>query len=138
MIRKYRLEDLDDIMELEEGAFPKTAYGRNIFMEWSQQMPDTFLVYTDGSNEKAVGYILFWPNGHIASIAVQEDMRKNGIGTELVEKALCFSDGVARIEVRAGNLGALEFYKKIGFVQTDVVTGYYPEEKAIIMVRMDR
>ena len=138
MIRKYRPQDLDPILEIEAEAFPKTAYNREIFITWAQGLEEFFLVHFDEPSGKVVGYIMFWPDGHIASVAVAPDFRRKGIGIRLVERALGMCGDVARIEVRVSNRGALEFYKKLGFAQVGQVPDYYPQEDAVIMVRIDR
>jgi ribosomal-protein-alanine N-acetyltransferase len=138
VIRKYRPEDLPSIMEIEAEAFPKTAYDETIFITWSQGLPETFLIHMDEPSRRIVGYIMFWPDGHIASVAVAPDFRRKGIGTRLVERSVQMCNGIAKIEVRKSNEVAIEFYKNLGFVQIGIVPDYYPEEDAIVMVKLDR
>jgi len=139
VIRQYKPKDLKQIMTLEANAFPKTSYNQKIFENWCVALPQYFLVYVDESTMTIVGYVLLWPTGHIASIAVFPEFRRKGIGSRLMGKAieLC-PGGVARIEVRPSNEAAVAFYKALGFREAGVVPEYYEDEDAIVMVKLDK
>jgi len=133
MIRQYIPDDLPAIMKIEREAFPKSTYPKEAFIGWHSEMPDCLLVYED--EKKAVqGYIMFWPEGHIASIAVAKALQRKGIGTTLLQEVLERA-GCAWVEVRKGNAGAISFYKKHGFFEIDQIEGYYGNEDALVMVR---
>jgi len=133
MIRQYIPEDLPAIMKIEREAFPKSTYPKEAFIGWHGEMPDCLLVYED-EKKTVQGYVMFWPEGHIASIAVAKALQRNGIGTELLKLVLdrC---GCAWVEVRKGNAGARAFYEKHGFFEIDRIEGYYGTDDALVMVR---
>lgn len=142
MIRKFERSDLAPILRIEELAFPKAPYNRGTFLYYASLCPSTFLVYETelqpGGGREVVGYIIFYPGGHIVSIAVHPAYRRQGIGTKLVEAVLRRTRGAARVEVRASNWVAIQFYTRLGFVKQTMIPGYYGDEDAIVMVRKRR
>ncbi|RLG34835.1 ribosomal-protein-alanine N-acetyltransferase [Methanosarcinales archaeon] len=139
MIRKFRCSDLKDILEIEKRAFPKSPYNRFTFWYYASAYADNFLVYVHEDKEKGlnkiVGYITFYPSGHIVSIAVHPANRRRGIGTELVREVLKRTKGNASVEVRESNEVAKEFYKHLGFSLRTIIPKYYGDEDALVMIR---
>lgn len=76
---------------------------------------------------------------HILNIAVAPDMRRQGIGTRLLEEGMrrCarFYAHKFTLEVRASNMAAIELYKAHGFLEVGLRTNYYSDngEDALIM-----
>jgi ribosomal-protein-alanine N-acetyltransferase len=138
MIRKFNRADLEEIMDIEKNAFPKLPYSRFTFLYYVGMNPDNFWVYVEKSVNKVVGYIIFYPDGHIVSIAVGPMYRRKGIGTKLVEEVLKESNGDAMVEVRESNSVAQQFYKKLGFVLQAIIPHYYGNEDALVMIRYIR
>ena len=132
-IRKFRIDDIEQIMEIESLAFPKSPYPREVFIYYALQPETNFLIYEIG--ERVVGYIIFQNDGHVVSIAVHPKWRRRGIGTELMKKVFEKTGGKARIEVRVSNKIAIEFYKKLGFIFKDRIKKYYITEDAFVMIR---
>lgn len=92
---------------------------------------------TSGSEEKILGYIIFSEGGHIISIAVHPQHRKNGIGARLLRRALkTLHSKIVWAEVRRSNQGAQAFYLKMGFQITGMVPNYYGNEDALIVHRV--
>jgi len=140
MIRKFSFSDLEDILGIEKEAFPKSPYSRFTFLYYASACRDNFLVYVHETKEKKrmnkiVGYIIFYPGGHIVSIAVHPAHRRNGIGTELVGEVLKRTKGKAIVEVRESNEVAKEFYKHLGFSLRTIILKYYGDEDALVMIR---
>ena len=95
--------------------------------------PARFLVCGE---EEILGYLVYTPEGHIISIAVDPRHRRKGIGTQLVMEVFRNSTGeFSWVEVRETNIGAQAFYEKLGFRKKGVVPRYYGTEDAFIMVR---
>jgi len=80
-IRKFSPDDINKILTIEEQAFPKTAYSRQIFLNYGKYFSDTFFVIETGDD--IVGYILFDKGGHIHSTAVKSTFRMKGFGRML-------------------------------------------------------
>ncbi len=133
MIRIFTPSDMDRILEIEAQAFPKSPYSRRIFTSLYRSNPTTFLVYEE---EEILGYIVYSPEGHIISIAVDQHHRRKGIGAQLVGEVFRNSTGkFIWVEVRETNTGAQAFYEKLAFQKEGVIPGYYWTEDAYIMVR---
>lgn len=77
---------------------------------------------------------------HLFLLAVTQKMQGSGIGQALLawlEKS-CRTAGMRhiRVEVRAGNLKARQFYERFGFRFVGQVAGYYDRrEPAVVMVK---
>lgn len=133
MIRIFTPSDMDRILEIEAQAFPKSPYSRRIFTSLYRSNPTTFLVYEE---EEILGYIVYSPEGHIISIAVDQRHRRKGIGAQLVGEVFRNSTGkFIWVEVRETNTGAQAFYEKLAFRKKGIIPGYYWTEDAYIMVR---
>lgn len=138
MIRPFSPSDLDRILQIEKQSFPKSPYDWATFLNLHLLYPETFLVYIDptcGAEEGEIcGYIIFSEDGHLISIAVHPQHRREGIGKELIERAM----NIPRLkkawaEVRKSNHGAQAFYLKMGFKIRGVVPNYYGNEDALIL-----
>ena len=134
MIRPVQTRDLDELLEIEARAFPKSKYDRGELWALYLKYPHTFLVEV---NDRIDGYIVFSPDGHIISMAVTPERRRTGVGTHLVKEAIDHCSGkFLRLEVRVGNIGAQEFYLSLGFCIISRITGYYLDgEDAFVMER---
>lgn len=134
MIRKFKLADIEKILEIEKTSFPKTPYSKSMFSHYFEILPNNFLVYVSSSNI-IIGYIIFYTDGHIVSIAVDKKYRRQGTGALLLKEAIRLSkNGHALVEVRETNIIALNFYKKFGFEKIGIIKKYYDTEDAIIFV----
>jgi ribosomal-protein-alanine N-acetyltransferase len=77
----------------------------------------------------------------LANFAVAPERQGQGIGRRLLYDFLDAAGGQDRtvvfLEVRAGNVGALQLYRAFGFEELDRRKGYYakPVEDAIVMAR---
>lgn len=80
-----------------------------------------------------------WPEAELLKIAVVEGERHHGLGTLLLEALFKELRGQAYselfLEVRARNVAALQFYKKLGFRQVGLRSGYYsdPADDAVLL-----
>lgn len=95
--------------------------------------------------DRVVGYFLCYyvlDECEIARIAVAQDARRTGVGNALFMYLLelCDERSIERIllDVRAGNAGAIAFYKRNGFEIDGLRKGYYAgsqPEDAVLMSR---
>lgn len=134
MIRQVTSEDFKELLEIEAQAFPKSQYDLWELKSLRWRYPKNFLVSV---SDQIDGYIVFRPNGHVVSMAVRPERRRRGIGTQLINEAIAHCPGKSlRLEVRMNNLGAQEFYLKLGFEKRETVERYYHDgEDALIMER---
>jgi ribosomal-protein-alanine N-acetyltransferase len=131
-IREFRKEDIDEILDIERQAFPKTAYSRDLLLYYADRLPNGFFVLE--SNACIKGYIIFDADGHVHSTAVKAACRKRGFGKMLFLHALASVEGALWLEVRAMNAGAIAFYKRMGMTMAERVPRYYENDDALVMV----
>jgi len=72
-------------------------------------------------------------------IGVKKEYQRKGIATQLMQKLIEFAKekNISKIflEVKASNLPAYNFYKKLGFKETYKRKNYYGDEEAIVMAK---
>jgi len=135
-IRPVKLDDIEAISILEEASF-NDPYPSYFLSELARDNPETFLVLTLKNEIVAYGVVDHWEDhDHLISIAVRPDSRRKGLGEALLvelEKRLT-KERPLRLEVRQGNLAAIQLYSKRGFSKTGMAEGYYGDgENAITM-----
>lgn len=131
-IRKFKTEDINGILEIEEQAFPKTPFPREAFLDHADRFPESFIIVEVG--EDIAGYVMFDKNGHILSMAVKHQFRRKGLGTALFMHALQCVGKRLRLEVRSKNVGAISFYSKLGMRIAGKIPNYYGNDDALVMV----
>ena len=90
------------------------------------------------SDQVIIGYIIFMNLDYpcIASFAVDENHRSQGIGNQLMSKLLEELDcQTLFLQVRESNIRAQKFYERHGFVIVSVLDNYYSDENVILMTR---
>lgn len=140
-IREFTPEDLGRVYEIEYKSF-EDPYHPVFLLNLYELYRETFLVALE--NESVVGYVISRvvdSSGHIIAIAVDPKKRKRGIGKTLIRATInrLRDFGVKNVwlEVRISNYGAIEFYKKLGFVKGKIVRAYYSDlEDAILLKRL--
>ena len=141
IIRNVTKDDLEDFLELYFKAykgFDKYYYKKKKWARWyfkwlMKRDEDGFFVCE--VNGKPVGFIACDCNwisniekrevAEIHEIFVDPDFRGRGIGTALINRAIEYAKKRGRciMELWVGveNKGAIEFYKKLGFEEKEVV-----------------
>jgi ribosomal-protein-alanine N-acetyltransferase len=141
IIREFKRPDVKRVLEIEIASF-SDPYPANIIVD-IYNLGAGFLVAQE--NNRVVGYIIFWikyeDEGHIISIAVDKNQRRQNVGSKLVETSLeafkKFGVKVIKLEVRVGNKSARKFYNKMGFKEEKIVEDYYEDrEDAAIMSKI--
>ena len=131
-IRKFKVGDINKILEIEEQAFPKTAYSRETMLHYANSFRDNFVVIEAGS--EILGYIIFDMSGHVHSTAVKSAYRRKGFGRMLFMHALRYTKKRLWLEVRSKNSVAIRFYKGLGMETAGRIPNYYGTDDAVIMV----
>ena len=137
-IRNFRGSDFEQIVEIEMEAF--SEHNPYIYMNFYEMNPEGFFVAEEGGiiYGFVMGYRSKISEGRIFSIAVHKNKRGKGIGTMLLQKILqefqLLNLQSAKLEVRKSNFKAIDFYKKMGFVECWLEPGYYSDgEFAVVM-----
>ena len=128
-IRRFRLADLDRLLEIERNAFPKAAYPRDMFLDLYEGCAPLFFVAIHGRSMAGYSVTCTRPPRAELSIAVDRRFRRLGIADSLLRRTLrrLRLAGVARLNlmVRARNRGAIALYRNFGFRRTGRVSSYY-------------
>ncbi len=144
VIEKMTPRDLDEVLSIERQSYP-TPWSRHAFN--SELTANIYAHYFTARIEGAlVGYFgmwVFFDEAHITNIAVHPQLRRQGIGEQMLkfafEKAKQLSATKMTLEVRLSNHGAQNLYRKLGFEDRGIRKGYYTDtnEDAIIMWKDD-
>lgn len=142
MIKKIDLkaENFDLILEniyfLENKIFGLEAYSLNSLKDFSKQNNIYSIFYYENKG-KILAYLIVSDNldfYDILKIAVVEECRGQNLANLLLDE---ISDKNLLLEVREGNLRAINFYKKNNFKQISIRKNYYKDngENALIMLK---
>src|SRR5437763_243120 len=101
-IRRFRLADLDRLLDIERNAFPKAAYPRDMFLDLYEGCAPLFFVAIHGRS--MAGYSVTCtrpPRAELISIAVDRRFRRLGIADSLLRRTLSRLRlaGVARLNL---------------------------------------
>ncbi|MHA1145582.1 MAG: GNAT family N-acetyltransferase [Candidatus Helarchaeota archaeon] len=150
-IRHFTEDDLEQVMEINLTCLPEN-YPDYFFRQIYYKYPKSFLVAEHTSENSLIGYCMFreekgisnfglkWTKkGHLVSIAVREQFRKQKIATHLLKAGLQsmkedYGVKEAILEVRISNAPAIEMYKQFNFKIVKTLSGYYKDgEDAYLM-----
>ncbi|HEV7810583.1 MAG TPA: ribosomal protein S18-alanine N-acetyltransferase, partial [Candidatus Limnocylindrales bacterium] len=139
-IEAMRLEDLDEVQQIEEASFstpwPPNAYRSELM---TNRLATYLVARADGRIVAYGGMWLMVDEAHITTFAVHPGWRRRRIGERLL---LAFLDLAkerhareATLEVRLSNLAARRLYEKFGFRPVGLRARYYSDnnEDALIM-----
>jgi ribosomal-protein-alanine N-acetyltransferase len=129
-IRRARPADIPAIMAIERECFVE-PWDEEVFLQTLEWTPFHFFVATVG---RAALY------GHVSNLGITAAYRRKGLGRILVARLerqfiLERAEGVL-LEVRVSNTDAREFYHRLGYEETFLLSGYYSNgEDALVMMR---
>ena len=141
-IRDATHHDLARIWQIERLSFPQpwslNSFERELTLAFSR-----LIVASAGlaDHRDPVGFLCRWlvaDESHILNIAVQPELRRFGIGAELLLSAIGEAKTkkvqLVTLEVRRSNLAARCLYRKFEFEERRLRRNYYgPGEDAIVM-----
>ncbi len=141
-LHRMRLEDLDQLMEIEDYSFP-TPWKRSMYEhDLTQNAHSRFFVVRHAGTEELVAYAGSWfivDEAHIGTIATKREYR----GARLAEQLVAYTalqglnEGMTYIilEVRVNNEPAIRLYERLGFERVGLRRAYYTDtgEDAILM-----
>jgi len=151
IVREFRPEDLSEVIRINRQTLPEN-YPSFFFKLHHENFPRAFLVAE--AQGRVVGYVMcrvetgrlhtkekVGRQGHIISLAVIPEMRRRGVATSLMVRAMkalyeVYGAEEYYLEVRVSNVPAINLYKKLGFKPVKVIRGYYLDgEDAYLMAR---
>ena len=140
IIRRCDPTDIIPVMEINLKTLPE-HYSDYFYESLLDELPEAFLVAEISG--KLVGYIMckteygfsnfkklgFVKKGHVVSVAVVDEHRGKGFGSELVNESLkgvkMRQCGEMYLEVRCSNNDAVRLYEKLGFSINQRLKTYY-------------
>ena len=149
IIRRCDPTDIIPVMEINLKTLPE-HYSDYFYESLLEELPEAFIVAEISG--KIVGYIMckiehgfsnfkklgFVKKGHVVSVAVVDEHRGKGFGSELVNESLkgvkMRQCGEMYLEVRCSNNDAVRLYEKLGFSINQRLKTYYRDgEDAYLM-----
>lgn len=136
---KLKEEYIEGLCLLDELCF-NIPWTKNMFYE--ELSNDRALYFIAVIGEQVVGYGGIWvvlDEAQVTNIAVHSDFRRMKVASNLLKKLIahCNEKKVNQItlEVRVGNLSAINLYQKHGFSKVGLRKKYYADnlEDALIM-----
>ena len=140
--RKMLPEDVYVVSGMEKQMFG-TCTNAELYKRMCMDEKNIYMAAAD--NGKVIAYCTItalYETADLCNIAVKEEYRRCHIAEKLLEKCVitCKARGVTRIllEARESNTPALNFYKKMGFMEIGKRKNYYKEpcEDAVIMEKI--
>ena len=138
-LRKLCEADIPAVAEIERECFSSPWSEATLCSELQNPLNDFFGAFSDGELAGYIGFQTVAGETSVFNVAVEKRFRRKGIGKALVEKmifeAKALGAKVIFLEVRAGNLAAINLYEKAGFVFFGIRKDYYdkPKENAFIL-----
>ena len=132
-IRDYRPEDFERLWQIDQVCFPAgIAYSRYELGAYIRCRNAFTLVAEEGPN-RIIGYLVAdvcrKKIGHIITIDVLADARKQRVGSSLLEAAerrlTSIGCGVVYLETAVDNAPAISFYKRHDYHVIETVPRYY-------------
>ncbi len=129
IIRAMEQGDVDQVMVIERAVveFPWTP------SIYSDCIKVGYSCWVLEDNKEILGYGLLSMaanEAHILNLCIKPSRQRQGLGLRmmkyLIEEAKKLNARSVYLEVRVSNLGALELYKHLGFLQIGRRQGYYP------------
>lgn len=136
-LRGVERRDLDALFALDQECFrPGIAYSRADLRYYLSHPRSITIIAEDDSSQAIVGFIIADSYlergrriGHIITIDIAPSERRRGLGRRLIEAMLDrFSSAgtvTLRLEVAIDNIDAQSFYRRLGFLQTGRIRGFY-------------
>ncbi len=132
---------LEAVAQLEQQCFSHPWSLKSLEEELNNETSLFFIATEDDTVVGYIGMSVVVDEGYIFNVAVDNEYRKQGIGSALVETLvtyakknnLCF----LTLEVRESNENARSLYEKFGFIKVGERKNYYsaPAENAVLMTR---
>ncbi len=143
LLRVATPDDLDALYEVEIACFLGHRF-RKDHLDWILRNEKAVTLLDGTKQGKVLGALMLLFEGtacRVLSVAVVPEARRQGIGTKLMvateDAARERGSSIIRLEVSTQNLGAIEFYRGLGYRTDGVLYGYYSwGEDAYSMTRL--
>jgi ribosomal-protein-alanine N-acetyltransferase len=139
MIRR----DMEEVLHIEQQSF-EFPWAEEDFVRCLRQRNCIGMVAEEG--ERVVGFMIYELHKsrlHILNFAVEADVRRGGVGTQMIDKLIQKLSSQRRtritLEVRETNLAAQLFFRERGFRAVSVLHDFYddsPEDAYVMEYRI--
>lgn len=139
-ISKMNIDDLNKISPVLLTEFDD-FWNYNILKSELENENSKYIVAKN--NDEIVGFAGIWisiDEAHVTNIVTKKYLRKNGIGSTLLEELINLSKNLnlvsITLEVNENNLDAIKLYEKFGFEKLGIRKKYYNNtDNALIMTK---
>ena len=125
-ISRMRRRHVRAILKIEQQVYPR-PWSAAVFASEIDQVPRTrrYLVAHIGRRLVGYGGLMLAPDSaHVTNIAVDPLQQRSGVGTRLLlalaREAIAMAAPALTLEVRVGNVAALQLYERFGFAPAGV------------------
>ena len=132
IVRPFEQGDIASLGVIAEKAFGAAWTREMLETDIANEQAHYLCAVTDDG--KIAGYIGYWQvldEGHVMTVAVDEDCRRQGIGEAVVREMIRtgYERGILywTLEVRVGNTRAVRLYEKCGFELAGIRPRYYSD-----------
>jgi ribosomal-protein-alanine N-acetyltransferase len=144
----YRLADTSDVLGIAEMSRDLIETG----LGWSwtparvaREVRDRDTLVLTARRRRNIGGFAIMSFGdelaHLSLLAVRREWQRQGVGRAMFEwlKASALTAGIAtiRLELRAANRDARQFYRALGFEETGYAPGYYRGKETALRMRLN-
>lgn len=130
MIRKVRIDDIDQILQIEQDNFDN-PWNEGQFLYEIKDNPYSSIYVVEQNGEIMAFYDLWliFDRAELANIAVKKQYQKQGFGLmmmkHLEQQAMDNGCETISLEVRVNNQQAINLYNKCGFTTINIRKDYY-------------
>ncbi len=139
-IREARPDDIESIFEIELECFKNPWRFENYISEF--KLHYAYITVAEHQNT-IIGFTDLWlvaDEIHLNKIAVCEAYRRQGVANALIDYIISKFENIGMriifLEVRERNIGARNFYKKLGFQENGIRKKYYSDDNAILIEKV--
>lgn len=143
-IRAARPDDTEAIIALDQGSFTQPWSPQTMREAVEKAQVGEYIALVAESAGELCGFVVAWnvgEEGEIATIAVAESARGQGIGRKLLEAALheATRRGATQmfLEVRPANAAAIRLYENCGFTTVGLRKNYYRDGDDAVVMRWE-
>lgn len=143
IVREMTIEDVEAASAIEAKVFSMPWKADDFAEMVAAEYAYYYVALTENKVVGIIGLRNLSGEGEITNVAVEEEYRRYGIGSKLLDRTLdqCSQLGIkdVSLEVRESNVPAISLYESRGFVTEGIRKGFYekPREDALIMWRRE-
>lgn len=129
MIRELKIDEIEEVNKL------LSKFNYRITLDSFNNEFYRCLIYYDYRIKGIVVYDLLYDRIEIEYIIVDDNYKRQGIGSRLIKELEKNNINNITLEVRESNNEAINFYKKNGFEIVSIRKNYYGDENGYLMLK---